>query len=144
MAITKAQKKEINKKLGSALTDSATSVFVTFSGLGVEDNNTLRKTLKQNDSDYMVAKKTLVKRAMDAAGLSGDQPDLGDGMVAVAFGNDPMAPAREVFEFSKTHKENISIILDLKLIFITIWVVLFPKSNILSSLIKGMPKNKII
>ncbi len=42
------------------------------------------------------------------------------------------------------YKENISIILDLKLIFITIWVVLFPKSNILSSLIKGMPKNKTI
>ena len=47
---------------------------------------------------------------MDAAGLSGDQPDLGEGMVAVAFGNDPMAPAREVFEFSKTHKENIFIL----------------------------------
>ncbi len=110
MAITKAKKQEINEKLATALTDSATSVFVTFSGLGVEENNVLRKTLKQNDSDYFVAKKTLVKRAMDAAQLSGDQPDLGEGMVALAFGNDPMAPAREVFEFSKTHKNNISII----------------------------------
>jgi len=110
MAITKAKKQEINKKLETALTDSATSVFVSFTGLGVEDNNTLRKSLKHNDSNYFVAKKTLVKRAMDAAGLSGDQPDLGEGMVAVAFGNDPMAPAREVFEFSKTHKENIFIL----------------------------------
>lgn len=110
MAITKAKKQEINEKLATALTDSATSVFVTFSGLGVEENNVLRKTLKQNDSDYFVAKKTLVKRAMDAAQLSGDQPDLGEGMVALAFGNDPMAPAREVFEFSKTHKDSISII----------------------------------
>jgi large subunit ribosomal protein L10 len=110
MAITKAKKQEINAKLESALNDSATSVFVSFTGLGVEDNNILRKTLKQNDSDYFVAKKTLVKRAMDAAKFSGNQPDLGEGMVAIAFGNDPMAPAREVFEFSKTNKDSISII----------------------------------
>ena len=110
MAITKAQKEEINAKLSDALADSATSVFVSFTGLGVEENNILRKQLKQNDSDYMVAKKTLIKRAMDATKISGDQPDLGEGMVAVAFGNDPMAPAREVFEFSKTNEDNISII----------------------------------
>ena len=110
MAITKAKKQEINAKLGTALTDSATAVFVSFTGLGVEKNNVLRKSLKQNDSDYMVAKKTLVKRAMDAAKLSGDQPDLGEGMVAVAFGTDPMAPAREVFEFSKENKGMITIV----------------------------------
>ena len=110
MAITKAKKQEINKKLATALTDSATSVFVSFTGLGVEDNNVLRKALKQHDSDYFVAKKTLIKRAIDALKISGDQPDLGDGMVAVAFGNDPMAPAKEVFEFSKTNKENITIL----------------------------------
>ena len=110
MAITKAKKQEINKKLSSALTDSATSVFVSFTGLGVEDNNMLRKALKQNDSDYLVAKKTLIKRAMDATKISGDQPDLGEGMVALAFGTDPMAPAREVFEFSKTNKESITIL----------------------------------
>lgn len=110
MAITQAKKQEINKKLATALNDSATSVFVTFTGLGVEDNNVLRKALKQNDADYIVAKKTLLKRAMDASNASGDQPDLGEGMVAVAFGTDQMAPAREVFEFSKEHKDSISIV----------------------------------
>ena len=40
------------------------------------------------------------------------------------------------------YKENISIILDLKLIFITVWVVLFPKSNIVFTLLKDLPKNK--
>ncbi len=109
MAITKAQKKEIAAKLDNALA-SETSVFVSFSGLGVENNNMLRKTLKANDSDYFVAKKTLLKRAMDASSATGDQPDLGEGMVAVAFGSDPMAPAREIFEFSKDHKDTISII----------------------------------
>jgi len=110
MAITKAKKQEINTKISSALKDSATSVFVSFEKLGVEDNNVLRKALKQNDSDYFVAKKTLIKRGMEALGFSGDQPELGEGMVAVAFGNDQMAPAREVFEFSQENKGKITIL----------------------------------
>lgn len=110
MAITKAKKQEINAKVSSALTDSATAVFVSFTGLKVEKNNVLRKALKQNDSDYFVVKKTLLKRAMDASGAIGNQPELGEGMVAVAFGNDQMAPAREVFEFSQDNKKSIEIV----------------------------------
>lgn len=109
MAITKAQKKEIAAKLDGALA-SATAIFVSFSGLGVEDSNTLRKALKNNNSDYFVAKKTLLNRAIDAASVSGDRPELGNGMVAIAFGDDEMAPAREVYEFSKNFKENITIL----------------------------------
>lgn len=110
MAITKQQKKEISQKLGNALRDSATVTFVSFKGLGVEANNVLRKNLKAHSTDYLVAKKTLLKRALDESGLSGDQPDLGEGMVALAYGTDPMAPAREVFEFSKDHKGQIEIL----------------------------------
>ncbi len=108
MAITKAQKKEIAAKLDKALA-AKTVVFVSFKELGVEDNNVLRKALKQNDADYMVAKKTLLKRAMDAASADGEAPDLGEGMVAVAFGEDQMAPAREIFEFEKEHKGTVTI-----------------------------------
>lgn len=108
MAITKAQKSEISAKLDAALS-SNTAVFVSFMGLGVEANNILRKTLKNNDSDYYVSKKSLLKRAMDASSATGDKPELVDGMVAVAFGTDQMAPAREVFEFSQKHKGKISI-----------------------------------
>lgn len=108
MAITKTQKKEISAKLDKALS-SATAVFVTFKNLGVEDSNKLRKALKKNDADYLVAKKTLINRAIIAASAKGDAPELGEGMVAVAFGTDPMSPAREVFEFSKEHEGMISI-----------------------------------
>ena len=106
--ITKSQKKEIAAKLDNALL-ATTIVFVSFDKLGVEDNNVLRKALKTNDSDYMVAKKTLLRRAIEASSAKGDAPDLGDGMVAVAFGNDQMAPAREVFEFEKDHKGTVTI-----------------------------------
>jgi len=106
--ITKSQKKEIAAKLDNALS-ATTAVFVSFDKLGVEDNNVLRKALKTNDSDYMVAKKTLLRRAMEASSVKGDAPDLGEGMVAVAFGDDQMAPAREVFEFEKEHKGTVTI-----------------------------------
>lgn len=108
MAISKAQKKEIAAKLDTALS-SKTVVFVSFDKLGVEANNVLRKALKTHDSDYMVAKKTLLKRAIDASSATGDAPELGEGMVAVAFGSDQMAPAREVFEFEKDHKGTVTI-----------------------------------
>lgn len=40
------------------------------------------------------------------------------------------------------YKNNVSIILDFKLIFITAWVVIFPKSNILFKLLTEIPKNR--
>lgn len=110
MAITQAQKKEISEKLNTAVQDSATVTFVSFKGLGVENNNVLRKTLKAHDSRYFVAKKTLLKRALDASSIEGTQPDLGDGTVAIAYGTDQMAPAREVFTFSQDHKDQIDIL----------------------------------
>ncbi len=109
MAITKVQKKEIAAKLDTALS-SITSVFVTFNGLGVEESNILRKALKANDSNYIVAKKTLLKRAIEASSAKGNIPKFEEGMVALAYSNDQMAPAREIFEFSKTHDGKISII----------------------------------
>ena len=36
--------------------------------------------------------------------------------------------------------KNKSITIDFKLIFLTAWVILFPKSKIISSIIKGLPK----
>ena len=109
MAISKEQKKEIAAKLDTALT-STTTVFVSYKNIGVNDLNVLRKRLKDYGVTYFVTKKTLLKRAMDKATAEGNQPDLGDGMIALAFGEDQMAPAREIFSFGKEHKDTVEII----------------------------------
>lgn len=109
MAISKEQKKEIAAKLDDALA-SNTTVFVSFKNIGVNDVNELRKRLSEYGVTYFVTKKTLLKRAMENASAEGEQPDLGDGMVALAFGEDQMAPAREVFSFGKDHKDTVEII----------------------------------
>ncbi len=41
------------------------------------------------------------------------------------------------------YKDNMSFFLDIKLIFITAWVVFFPNSNIIYKVINGIPKNPI-
>jgi|266.fasta.fasta_contig_31_273065_length_1082_multi_3_in_0_out_0_2 large subunit ribosomal protein L10 len=110
MAITKEQKKQISEKLNSAIQDSATVTLVSFKALGVQANNVLRKNLRANQANYFVAKKTLLDRALDAANIPGTKPELGEGMVALAYGTDPMAPAREVFNFSKENPGKIEII----------------------------------
>lgn len=110
MAITKARKQEINAQIASLLDDSATTVFVSFKEFPVEKNNILRKQLRENEGNYLVARKTLIKRGLDAANITGNAPDLGDGMIALAYSNDLMTPAREVFAFSKEHGGFIDIV----------------------------------
>lgn len=109
MSITKAKKQEINKKISSLLSDSAATVFVSFQNIPVEKNNILRKNLRSNDGNYFVTRKTLINRALDNFKATGDRPDLGDGMVALAYSTDLMTPAREVFAFSNEHKGFVEI-----------------------------------
>lgn len=109
MAKTKQQKVETLERITDAMKNAGSVVFVNFHGLGVSDTNEMRDTLKEQGLTYLVAKKTLTKRAIEDAQLDGDMPEL-DGELALAWGDDQVAPAREVNEFAKKHKENLSIL----------------------------------
>jgi large subunit ribosomal protein L10 len=109
MPITLDKKKELVVSLEKALKGANSVVFVKFDKLQVADVNTLRRSLQAEKVGYQVAKKTLLKRALTTQGVTGELPEIG-GQVAIAFGEDLLAPAREVFNFQKKHKDNISII----------------------------------
>lgn len=109
MTITLKKKKELVASLDDSLKGANSVVFVKFDKLKVADVNTLRRTLQKESVGYQVAKKTLLKRALSTHGITGDIPEI-PGQVAIAYSNDLLAPAREVFTFQKTHKENISIL----------------------------------
>lgn len=109
MAITKAKKAEILKKLESVVKSASTLVFVGFKGLTVTDTTKMRRALKEKGVGYVVAKKTLMKRAFETMGYEGTLPEL-DGEVALAYGVDEIAPAQGVREFEKQHKEKLSIL----------------------------------
>ena len=109
MAITKEKKQEMLQGVSDAIKASQSMVFVNFHGLSVSGVTELRKGLRANDVSYKVAKKTIIRRALDGTTIDGEMPSL-DGEVAIAYGEDLIAPAREVFEFQKKHKDNIQIL----------------------------------
>lgn len=109
MAISKAKKVAIIEKLESGIKGAETVTFVNFHGLTVGEVTQLRKALRAEGVSYYVAKKTLVKRALDAQKLTGTQPEF-PGELALAWGADPVASAKGVFEFAKTRKDKISLV----------------------------------
>jgi len=110
MAITKAKKEDIVGKVAESIKDAASVVFVHFKGLSVKDTSEMRKNLKSEGIGYYVAKKTLLKRAMNDAGYGGTLPDL-PGEIAIAWSTeDPTAAARGIYEHGKKHKNALSIV----------------------------------
>jgi len=109
MAISKEKKKEICAHITSAIDNSSSVVFVNFHGLSVSDTVGLRKELRRNGVNYVVAKKSLIKRAFVASKSKGEIVPL-DGEIALAYGDDLIAPAREIYAFQKKHKGVIQIL----------------------------------
>ncbi len=107
MAITKAKKVDILKKLETIKSESDSIVFVNFKGVSVTDTSAMRKKLREEGVGYFVAKKTLIKRAFGDT-FTGEMPEL-NGEIAVAYSKDAIAPAQNVKEFAKKHKEAIAI-----------------------------------
>lgn len=109
MAITKQKKADIVAKVADALKDAVSVVFVRFNKLTVANTTAMRKSLRESGVGYMVAKKTLIKRALAEKGYGGTLPEL-EGEVAIAWtSDDATAPARGVHEFGKKH-EGLSIL----------------------------------
>lgn len=109
MAITKAKKEDIVAKVTDAVKNAVSVVFVNFKGLSVSDTSAMRKSLKSEGVGYYVAKKTLVKRVLEAQGYEGSMPDL-DGELALAWSSDDAtAAARGIYEAGKTYKDTLSI-----------------------------------
>lgn len=109
MAITRKKKEEIVEKFEAGFANAKSIVFINFKGLTVAEVTELRKKLRADGVSYAVAKKTLVKKVLGGKGYEGEMPNL-SGELAVAYGEDMLAPARGTFEFEKKFKEKLSIV----------------------------------
>ena len=109
MPITLDQKKKLVSGLEGSVKDAKSIVFVKFDKLMVSDANALRRDLQKEDVGYTVTKKTLLKRALEVGKFTGQLPEM-SGQVAIAYSSDLLAPAREIFNFQKSHKENVEIL----------------------------------
>ncbi len=68
----------------------------------------MRKALLATGVGYTVAKKSLVRRALDAAKYEGSVPVL-EGEIGLAYGEDELAPAREMAVFVKKFGEHLAL-----------------------------------
>lgn len=110
MAITKQKKQDIVGKVGAALENAVSVVFVHFKGLTVADTSAMRKALKAEGVGYYVAKKTLLRRVLADKGYTGSLPEL-PGEIAVAWSDaDVTSAARGIYEHGKKHKDALSIV----------------------------------
>lgn len=96
------KKAETVNEISSKIKDSAGVVFVDYRGLSDEDLTSLRKKLRENDSDIKVYKNTLTKRALDSLNLSLD--DCVVGPSAMVYSSDAVAPIKVVTNFAKDHE----------------------------------------
>jgi len=103
--LTKEQKKKIIEDLTDRIKRQKVLVFTDFRGLKVGETRDLRKKLREAGMEYKVAKKTLIKLALEKAKKVVDILQF-KSSVALVFGyNDPILPAKIISGFSKEHNK---------------------------------------
>jgi large subunit ribosomal protein L10 len=104
-------KKELVAELAEKIRNAQSIVLVDYQGLTGKDETELRKQMREAGAEYLVAKNRLFKIALKEAGVEDSFDDLLEGTTSFAFGyNDPVAPAKVVFDLTKAKakaKQNI-------------------------------------
>ena len=101
MALNKEKKQEVVQNLKDAIKKASSMVFVNFHGLKVDNVNEVRGKRKGEGVNYIVAKKTLAKRAFADSDITGEMPVL-EGELGIAYvEGDETLPAREMYSFQK-------------------------------------------
>lgn len=111
MAISKQKKSDIVAKLSNAFSEASAIAFVGFTKLTVKDSSRLRTELGAKGVRFFVAKKTLIRRALEGRGYQGEVPEL-PGEIAVAWttSEETTAPASSVFDFGKKMKGALALL----------------------------------
>lgn len=77
-------------------------VLVDYQGIKVQDDTNLRRQMRENGAEYLVAKNRLFKIAMKEAGIDLDFGKELEGNTSFAFGYaDPVSPAKVAYDFGK-------------------------------------------
>ncbi|MCR4692655.1 MAG: 50S ribosomal protein L10 [Firmicutes bacterium] len=96
----KAQVAEIVEALNGA----TTGVLMDYRGLTVEEDTKLRSDLRAAGVKYFVVKNTLLRLAANQVGLE-ELDSILHGPTALAISEDPVAPAKILFDFAKNNEK---------------------------------------
>lgn len=96
-----SEKQAVVAGLVDTLKNSASGVLVNYEGITVAEDTELRNELRKAGVEYSVVKNTMVRRALDNAGL-GELDAVLHGTTSLAVSKeDPIAPMRVVHKFAK-------------------------------------------
>ncbi|MCI9352588.1 MAG: 50S ribosomal protein L10 [Lawsonibacter sp.] len=96
-----SEKKAIVAALEEQLKGASSGVLVDYKGITVAEDTALRAELRQNDVQYAVVKNTLVRFALDSAGLKELDGVLNGTTSLATSAGDPIAPMRVVNKYAK-------------------------------------------
>ncbi len=104
MAKTKQEKEQLLSKLGYILTEAKGAVFVDYQGLTVKATESLRGKLADEQSNLLIAKNTLLKRALSEAKLEVPAEVLAHPLAIVYSPQDEVTPAKASVMFAKENE----------------------------------------
>lgn len=108
MAITKEKKGQILKDLEEKFAKAKAVYFAENKGLSVKQTMELRRALRAEDVDFVVAKKTLMKLAAKNSNLPELSDEILTGPIAAVIGyEDSVLPSKLVKDFGKTAEEKV-------------------------------------
>ena len=104
-----SEKQAIVAELTEKLKAPSAGALVDYRGITVAEDTELRAELRKNNVEYAVVKNTLLRFAVNNAGMSElDSVLNGTTALAVSF-DDPIAPARVINDFAKKMKDKFEI-----------------------------------
>ena len=104
-----SEKQAIVAALTEKIQSAAGGVLIDYSGITVAEDTEMRRKLRDENVDYSVVKNTLVRFAVNNAGLTELDPLL-NGTTSLAISTeDPVAPARVISEYAKKFTKHFEI-----------------------------------
>ena len=96
----RSEKKDFVSNLKDEFSSSASIIVAEYSGLTVNESESLRKEMRESGAKFKVTKNRLTKLALAETQFK-DISDLFKGPTAVAYSTDPVAPAKVAVSFEK-------------------------------------------
>jgi len=106
--VNRSEKKDFVKKLKEEISSSSSVIVAHYSGITVDETDKLRKEMRNNGAKFKVTKNRLTKLALEDTQFK-SLADLFSGPTAIAYSEDPVAPAKVAVSFEKKI-ENFKII----------------------------------
>ena len=100
----RSEKKDFVSKLKDEISNSSSIIVAEYSGLTVNESESLRKEMRANGAKFKVTKNRLTKLAIAETQFK-DISDLFKGPTAVAYSTDPVAPAKVAVNFEKKYEK---------------------------------------